>query len=72
MDDISFSGFDTNSKTLGIEEIKQNSDAFVIATQYFNILGQKLSNIENVSGIIIIKMIMSDGTIKTKKIYKNY
>ena len=72
MDDISFSGFDTNSKTLGIDEIKQNSDAFVIFTQYFNILGQRLSNIENVSGIIIVKMTMSDGTIETRKIYKKY
>lgn len=72
MDDISFSGFDTNSKTLGIDEIKQNPDAFVIFTQYYNLLGQKLYSIENVSGIIIVKMTMSDGTVRTKKIYKNY
>lgn len=72
MDDISFSGFDTNSKTLGVDEFGQKSDAFVVSTRYFNLLGQKISNIENVSGIIIVKMTMSDGTIKTKKIYKNY
>lgn len=72
MDDISFSGFDTNSKTLGIEEFNPNADAFVVSTQYFNLLGQKLSNIENASGIIIIKTTMSDGTIRTKKVYKKY
>ena len=71
MDDISFSGFDTNSK-LDVDDFEQNYDAFVISTQYYNLLGQKLSSIENASGYIIIKMTMSDGTIKTKKIYKNY
>ncbi|WP_281336461.1 glycoside hydrolase family 98 domain-containing protein [Flavobacterium eburneipallidum] len=69
MDDISFNGLD-ESGGLGTEDFKPDSTK-VLYSQYYNLLGQRLSSIDNLSGIIIIvKNFMSDGTIRTKKIYK--
>lgn len=71
MDDVTFSGFES-SKSLGLDNVSNTVDeAYVISTNYYNLLGQKLKSIEYAHGIIIVKNKMSDGTIQTKKIYKN-
>lgn len=69
MDDISFNGLD-QSGGLGTQDFKPDS-AIVLYSHYYNLLGQRLSNVDNLTGIIlIVKNFMSDGTVKTKKIYK--
>jgi endoglucanase len=56
-------------KFLGIEDIYE-SGAIVILTEYYTLSGQKIYNIDNHKGFIIVRKIFSDGKISTKKIYK--
>lgn len=69
IDDITYTGFEANS--LGLGNIPDGGEkAQVIATQYYNLFGQRLKSIEYAQGIIIVVNKMSDGTVETKKIYK--
>lgn len=49
----------------------RNSGATVISTRYYTITGQRLSTIENLNGVFIVKKRMSDGTINTEKVMKS-
>lgn len=42
----------------------------VVATWYFTVLGQRIQNIENQTGVLIVRQLLSDGTFSTKKIFK--
>lgn len=55
--------------TSGIEDIVAESDAEVIAVEYYNIQGQKL-NVAPENGIYIQKAIKADGTVKASKLVK--
>jgi len=43
------------------------SSVIVLSTEYFSLMGQKIQNIENYTGIYIVRQYMSDGTISTLK-----
>ena len=51
--------------------IPSKSGTIVILTSYYTITGQKLSNMDNIKGYILLKKIFSDGTISITKIFKN-
>lgn len=55
--------------TSGIEDIVAESDAEVIAVEYYNIQGQKL-NVAPENGLYIQKAIKADGTVKASKLVK--
>jgi hypothetical protein len=47
---------------------KEVNDATVLRAEYYMLNGQKVSNIENQTGVIIVKKYMSDGSVSTSKI----
>lgn len=46
-----------------------NSAATVISTEYYTLTGQRVSNIDNLKGLFIVREILSDGTVHTSKKY---
>ncbi len=52
----------------GINEINA-SPATVILKEYYTLTGQKVTDISNLKGIFIVRNFMSDGTVKTTKIF---
>ena len=72
-DDITYNGVALDEDDLpantGITTL--TSTPVVISEQYFNIMGQPINNPQglNLRGIYIVRSLMSDGTIKARKIY---
>lgn len=60
--------YDANASS-GIEDVIAESNAEVIAVEYYNIQGQKLS-VEPENGLYIQKAIKADGTVKASKLVK--
>jgi Glycosyl hydrolase family 98/Glycosyl hydrolase family 98 C-terminal domain/Carbohydrate binding module (family 6)/Carbohydrate binding module (family 35) len=67
---VSSSSANTAKNTGTTDTDIQIKTPVIIATEYFNLLGQKLESIEFRSGFFVIIDIMSDGTIHTKKIWQ--
>lgn len=69
--EVTISGaYDINATVVaGIEDIVAESDAEVIAVEYYNIQGQKL-NAAPENGLYIQKAIKADGTVKASKLVK--
>jgi hypothetical protein len=44
--------------------------ATVLSTEYYTLSGQKIHDLDNQRGIIIVRKFLSDGTISTTKIFK--
>ncbi|MBQ9073112.1 MAG: hypothetical protein IJY30_01410, partial [Muribaculaceae bacterium] len=53
----------------GIDNVAADSDAEVVATEYFNIQGQKLNAVPE-TGIFVKKNIKADGSVKAVKVVK--
>ncbi len=59
----------TVEPTTGIGDINKKP-VVVVSAKYFTLTGQVVKNIDNLSGIFILKKFMSDGTIVTSKVFK--
>jgi len=64
IDDITFHGTTYDSSVTSVNPIMTN--AYVISTEYYNLIGQRLNSLEK--GVVIVKMNMSDGSVKTIKV----
>ena len=64
IDDITFNGTTYDSSVTSVNPIMTN--AYVISTEYYNLIGQRLNSLEK--GVMIVKMNMSDGSVKTIKV----
>lgn len=51
-------------------EMNYNPEVTIVSTQYYSMTGQRLNNIENMSGVFIVKNLMSDGSKQTYKVVK--
>lgn len=49
-----------------------HSNITVVSTWYFTLMGQRIQNIENRKGVFIIRQLLADGTLSSRKIYKGY
>jgi hypothetical protein len=76
--DISISSTGTISKTISLNgavttvtEVKtlSGSSATIISTEYYTLTGQRLFDVNNFQGILIVKKHMSDGTITTSTVW---
>ena len=72
-DDIIYNGVALNEDetTVSNKKITVSSYATVVSEQYFNIIGQPVTPAKMIQqkGIYIIRSTMSDGTVKTRKVY---
>jgi hypothetical protein len=64
---VSLTGTVTN--TTGID-VLTSSQATIVSREYYTVNGQRVSKVENLRGIFIIKNLMSDGSIIVTKIFK--
>lgn len=70
LDDIVFSGITNDATTDMNAPIQSESDAKVVSSEYYTIMGQEVSsNRENLHGLYIVRCRMSDGTIMSKKLF---
>jgi hypothetical protein len=64
---VSLSG--TVSAATGVKTL-HGSSATIVSTEYYTLIGQRVYNIENKTGVFIEKNIMSDGTVIMSKVLK--
>lgn len=64
IDDITFNGTTYDTSITPVNAITAN--AYIVSTEYYNLIGQRLNTPEN--GIVIVKQKMSNGSYKTRKI----
>lgn len=64
VDDITFNGTTYDPSVTSVNTVSAN--AYVISTEYYNLIGQRLNSPEK--GIVVVKMNMSDGSVKTIKL----
>lgn len=76
---ISLSSVDVMSKTVLLSGtvlldtqvgVLPRSSATVISTEYYTLMGRRVSYLNNRHGIFIVKELLSDGTVSTYKIWK--
>lgn len=70
IDDITFYGNPNDGGASAIVPILPESNLIVVEQEYYSLTGQRVLSLENTlsKGIYIVKSIMSDGTVKTKKV----
>ena len=64
VDNIIFNGTTYDPSVTSVNPVSAN--AYVISTEYYNLIGQRLNSPEK--GVMIVKMNMSDGSVKTIKV----
>jgi len=56
-----------NSNPAATEQIENN--ATVVSEEYYTLLGQRIYSLNNLKGIYIVKRLMSDGSVNSRKVY---
>ena len=72
VDDIEFNGLQAaEDGEVGIESIPAGNDVQVVKEEYYNVMGLRIYNLDKskLKEFYIVRSIISDGTIHSKKMY---